>query len=82
MHVFQSNKEMTAMDYPATFRTEGRLSNLLDIIEARTGVTRDIVWWGPVIGADEPVQVDSLANPAPDLLSDDKVVPMTVCEEN
>lgn len=33
-----------------------RFSSLLDLVEARTGLTTEAVWWGPVIGADEPSQ--------------------------
>jgi hypothetical protein len=63
------------------FEVENRLANLLEIVETRTGNTENVTWWGPVIGADEPVQDDAFPPAISDLVSDDKRVPMTVCEE-
>lgn len=47
------------MDYPMKTEVEGRLSNLLDIIEAGLDCTRDAVWWGPIVGSDEDPSPDS-----------------------
>ena len=57
---------------------EAALSNLLDIIEARAVSAQDARWWEPVIGADE---LSPPGLPTFDLVSDDKLVPMTVCED-
>lgn len=65
-----------------------RFSALFDIVEARRGSAAEAAWWGPVIGADEPVQ-DDLSPPPPspglvagaELVSDEKLVPLAVCED-
>lgn len=76
------------MDRLSSAMAAGRLTNLLDIIAVRTGSVGDAIWWGPVVGADEPspaIGADdtdkSITAGRPDMVSDDKRVPMTVCEE-
>lgn len=61
---------------------EGKFANLLDIIEVRSAQAADATWWGPVIGSDEDIPSDNGIEPVADLVSDDKFIPMTVCEVN
>lgn len=65
------------MDRAISLEAEICLPNLLEIVEARGIALGEVVWRGPAIGTDE--------DPQPgvnfDIVSDDKVVPMTVCEE-
>jgi hypothetical protein len=56
---------------------EGRLNNLLEIVEARAGSTEDAVWWGPVIGSDEDPQSDSTDRIGSEIVSDQRPAPLT-----
>lgn len=66
------------MDRANNLDAEIRLPNLLEIVEAKGITLGEMVWRGPAIGTDD--------EPRPgvnfDIVSDDKVVPMTVCEES
>lgn len=44
------------MDQVLHLKVAGRFPTLLDLVEARTGRATETAWWGPVIGADEPLQ--------------------------
>jgi hypothetical protein len=60
-----------------------RFSTLFDMVEAKRGSAAEAAWWGPVIGADEaspPPPSPGLVAGA-ELVSDEKLVPLTVCEE-